>query len=113
MKTFLTKNTIVIAGIAVLIAVITIVSVNVFNSSGPVTGLANAVTRPVKAVAASIAQMFEGIYNSIYKYEALQEDYDEARKELADIKRSLSEYYDLLVEVNWLRSLLELRCLLR
>jgi len=106
MKTFLTKKTIFIAAIAVLVAIITIVSVNLFNSGGPVTGLANAVSKPVKKVVLSIAQSFESIYNSIYRYEELQNNYEEALRDIATIELANRESSDLLREVNRLRNLL-------
>ena len=109
MKTLLSRKTLVIAAVAVLIAIITVVSVNVFESSGPVTGLANAVTRPVKALAASVAQMFEGIYSAIYRYEDLQEKYEKALRDYADLEAGSREYSDLLVEVVWLRAVLDFR----
>ena len=65
MKTLFTKKTIAIAACAVIIAIITLVSVNAFGTGGPVTGLANAVSRPLKTWASAIARTFENIYGSI------------------------------------------------
>ena len=106
MKAFLNRKTIVIAAIAVLIAITTIVSVNLFNSGGPVTGIANAVTMPVKSLVLSVARSFESIYNSIYNYESLQNSYEEALRDIATIELANRESSDLLREVNRLRNLL-------
>ena len=106
MKAFLNKKTIIIAAIAVLIAIISIVSVNLFNSGGPVTGLANAVSKPIKSLVLSVARSFESIYNAIYKYEELQESYEEALKDIATKQLAYRESSDLLSEVNRLRKLL-------
>ena len=109
MKALLTRKTIIIAAIAVLIAIITVVSVNVFGTSGPVTTLANAVTRPLKALATSVAGTFESIYSSIYRYDALQRDYEKALSDLAELQRANSESELLLRDNNNLRALLGFR----
>ena len=109
MKALLTRKTITIAAIAVLLAVITIVSVNVFDSRGPVTSLANAVSGPFKELGSSVASVFESIYSSIYKYDALQESYLEALRELNELKRVNVESVDILSENNRLRALLMFR----
>ena len=104
MKALLTKKTIVIAAIAVLIAIITIISVNVFDSGGPVTSLANTFSKPFKALGTSVARVFESIYSSIYRYDALQASYEEALRDLNDTKRAFWEAEDLLSENNMLRA---------
>ena len=109
MKALLTKKTIVIASLAVLIAVITIVSVNVFNSSGPVTGVALAVTRPIRSLALTVVRTFENIYSSIYKYEDLQKQYEEALKALADTHLANRDSDRLLQENIMLRAHLGFR----
>ena len=106
MKAFFNRRTIAIASIAVLIAIVTIVSVNLFNSAGPVTGLANAVSRPVKSLVLKVARSFENIYNSIYSYQDLQNRYEEALSDIATIELANRESSELLREVNRLRNLL-------
>ena len=56
MKALINKRTIIIASVSLLIALITLISVNVFSSAGPVTGFANTVTRPVRTLASSVAR---------------------------------------------------------
>ena len=109
MKVLLTRKTITIAAIAVLIAIITIVFVNVFSSGGPVTVLANAVSVPLRSLAAIVVQPFEGIYSSIYRYDALQEAYDKALEDLTNIRRASLESEELLRDNNMLRALLDFR----
>ena len=106
MKALITRKTIIIAAVAVLIAIVTIVSVNVFDSSGPVTGLANAVTRPFKSLALSVARTFESIYSSIYRYDDLQMRYDKAINDLATTRQAYADAEQLLIEVNMYRELL-------
>lgn len=102
------RKTVLIAVIAVLVALVTLVFVSAFGSSGPVTGVANAVARPLKAWASSVARTFEGIYGSIYKYEKLLEDYQDVLKELAALKETAGEAAELEAEVKRLYLLLDL-----
>ena len=109
MKAFFTRKTMVIAAIAVLIAIISIVSVNVFNSPGPVTGLANVISMPFRSLATSVARTFESIYSSIYRYDDLQDRYNQALSDLAVLQRANRESDDLLRQNNELRELLGFR----
>ena len=109
MKILLTRKTIAIAAVAVFLAIISIVFVNVFNSAGPVTGFANIVSRPLKSFATMIVSPFEGLYNSIYRYEALVKEYDKALMELTDLRGAASEADKLLTENNSLRELFGFR----
>ena len=106
MKTLFTRKTIFIAAAAVLIAIVTLVSVNAFGTGGPVTGLANAVARPLKTWASAIARTFENIYGSIYRYENLIKDYEETLKELTKLQDTAREAANLEEEVDRLHALL-------
>jgi len=96
----------IIASAAVLIAVITIVSVNVFSSPGPVTGLANAISSPVRALASTVTGTFERIYYSIYRYDDLMAEYDRVVTENANLRRDFRESILLREENDQLRALL-------
>ena len=109
MKTFLTRKTILIAAIAVLIAVTAIVSVNVFNSSGPVTGFAGAVTRPVRDMVSQVASVFESIYASAYKYDDLLARYEKALIELNELKSNYTDSIALAEQNEQFRALLGFR----
>ena len=109
MKTIFTRKTIAITAIAVLIALIAIVSVNVFNSSGPVTGLANVVSRPIRGFVSQIARVFESIYASAYRYDLLMEQYEEKLTELTEYERINKEALDLAAENDRLRALVGFR----
>ena len=109
MKALLTRKTIVIASIAVLIAIVTIVSVNVFDSGGPVTAIANVVSQPFRALASTIARTFERIYSSMYRYDELEKRYDQAVSDLHAIQRAHRETTELLEEINRLRTLLDFK----
>ena len=106
MKKLITRKTVIIAAIAVIIALVTLISVNVFNTGGPVTGIANAVSRPLKSWASAIARTFESIYGSIYKYDDIVVKYELTLKELAQLRETAREASELEDEVVRLRRLL-------
>jgi len=109
MKALFSRQSIIIASAAVLIAVITIVSVNVFSSPGPVTGVANAISSPIRALASSVTGTFERIYESIYRYDNLMVEYDRVVKEIANLRRDYRESIQLADENEQLRLMLGFR----
>ena len=105
MSVVFTRKTIVITAIAIILSIVTLVSVNVYGNSGPVTGLANTLSRPLKAVASMVAREFESIYNNIYRYDQLLRDYEERLKELHDLREWYSEADQLARENEIFREL--------
>lgn len=108
-KTIVTKRSIVIATIAFLLALVSFVSVNVFATTGPVTGAANIITRPVRALASVVAHTFENIFASIYRYEELERRYDALAALYAQLVRDHHEAIELAEENARLRELLLFR----
>ena len=109
MKALFTRQSIIIASAAVLIAVITIVSVNVFSSPGPVTGLANAISSPVRALASSVTSTFERIYASIYRYDNLMAEYERVVMENTQLRQNTREATLIADENAQLRAMLGFR----
>lgn len=109
MKTLFTKRSIFIASVAVLIAIITLISVNIFNTSGPVTGIAGTVSRPLRTLASNVARVFENIYSSYYRYDNLMADYEGSLRKLTQYERDFSEAIALRAENDRLTKLLELQ----
>jgi len=109
MKALINKKSVIIAAAAVLIAVITIVSVNVFSSAGPVTGLANAVSRPIRTLSSTVTGIFERIYASTYRYDDLLVDYERLARENANLQRDERESAILAAENAMLRTQLGFR----
>jgi len=109
MKALITKRSIIIASASLLIALITIISVNVFNSTGPITGFANTVTRPVRALATTVARTFGNIFASIYRYEELEKRHDELLQRLARYEANLRDSITLAEENDRLRRALDFR----
>jgi len=109
MKAIFARRSILITSVAVLIAIITIVSVSLLNTSGPVTGIAGAVSRPLRTLASNVARVFESIYSSIYRYDNLMADYERVLRTLTERERNYREANDLRSENLRLRTLLEFR----
>jgi rod shape-determining protein MreC len=109
MKALFSRRSIFIASIAVLIAVITIVSVNVFNSNGPVTGIAGIISKPIRMLSSNVARVFENIYSSIYRYDNLMDDYEEILRTLSEYERNYRESEYLKEENDRFRALLGFR----
>ena len=109
MKALVNRRSIIIASIAFLMALIALVSVNVFNSAGPVTGFANTITRPVRALVSTVAETFGTIYASIYRYTELESRNDELLQMIAQYEANFREATALAEENQMLRDLLEFR----
>ena len=106
MRVLLTKKALFITAVAFILAIVTLVSVNVYGSSGPVTALANAVTTPLKTLASTVARTFESIYNNIYRYEQLYNAHEEVLMENARLRENYRDADDLRAENDFLRAAL-------
>ncbi|MCL2222043.1 MAG: rod shape-determining protein MreC [Oscillospiraceae bacterium] len=109
MKTILNKRTIVIAGAAFLIALIAIISVNVFNTAGPVTGAANVLTRPARELASRIARAFGDVFAAMYEYEQLSNRNEVLLARVAELEGAYRDAIYLNYENERLRSQLGFR----
>ena len=104
MKALISRQSIIIASAAVLLAVITIISVNAFSSPGPVTGVASAILRPIRQVTSTVTTVFERIYYSIYRYDTLMAAYEAAIADNAVLMRDFRDAYELARENDMLRT---------
>jgi len=109
MKALVSKRSIFIAAVAVILAITTLVSVNVFGSDGPVTGAANAVSAPLRAVATRVVRMFENIYGSIYRYHYLVEEVERLHSINYELRQQYRDAAEISAENAYLRELLNLR----
>jgi rod shape-determining protein MreC len=105
MNSFYNKKNIMVTAIAVIIALTTIISVNVFENSGPATGLANIITRPFMRLTSTIARTFESIYGNIYRYEQLRRDHERLQIDLARLRELYTETIQLEEENALLRNI--------
>ena len=95
-KKALDGKTIMVIAVSIMIAFTTIISVNVFHARGPVTGVANIVTTPLKALTANIARTFQSIYGYVYRYEQLIEDLERLHVEI----QALRELHDMAAVIE-------------
>jgi len=109
MKALINRRSIIIASVALLLAIVAIVSVNVFNSVGPVTGAANVITMPVRVLASTVASTFETIISAIYRYDELEKRNEELLQRITQLERDHREAADLAEENARLRLLFEFR----
>ena len=109
MKSLLTKRSIIIASVAMLLAVITLISVTAFNSAGPVTGVANTITRPLRAISSRVAQTFGSIFASIYRYEELENRYEELLILYVRLQMDVIDTAEIVAENEMLREELDFR----
>ena len=108
-KKTLDGKTIMIIAVSIMIAFTTIISVNVFQARGPVTGVANVMTTPLKALTSNIARTFQSIFGYVYRYEQLVEDFERLHVEM----QALLELHDMAAVIEeeniWLREQLGFR----
>ena len=109
MKTLFNKKTILITAAALIFAMITLVSVNVYGTGGPVTGLANAVSSPLRALMSTVAHAFESIYGNLLRYEQTRNELEEALLQIAILRQNYADASELATENEQLREILGFR----
>jgi len=109
MKALITRRSIIIASTAVLIALISLVSLNVFNNPGPVSGAANIITMPIRSLASTVARTFGDIFASIYRYQELEMINEDLRRQVFEMRADYSDSVALAEENRLLRDLLHFR----
>ena len=109
MKVFLNKKVILLIIITVAIAVVAIVSVNTVGRPGFITDAAEAVVRPLKGVASSVARSFESIYGSMYKYDSVLQENERLKAQINEMRQDYREYIETANENDRLKALLELK----
>jgi len=109
MKALISRKSIIIASASLIIAIIALISATVFNSAGPVTGIANTVTRPVRALASTVARTFGNIFASIYRYEELERRNEELLRIIAQRELDFQYSVALAEENDALRAALLMR----
>jgi len=95
--------------VALLLALISIITVNVFNSAGPVTGFANTITRPVRALTSTVARTFENIFSAMYRYDELVRRNEELQRLVVRYEQDFRDARALAEENERLRDLLDFR----
>jgi rod shape-determining protein MreC len=94
--------------ISVLIASVTLISVNTRSNSGFITNSLMSMSKPLKSFAASVAKTFESIYGYMYEYEKVVAENKDLKAQLATLETQYREYTDVSNENDRLRELLKL-----
>jgi rod shape-determining protein MreC len=94
--------------IALIIAAITLISVNTSGNSGFITNALTSLSKPIKIVAATVAKEFESIYGYIDKYDKLLVENTELNAKLNKLQQDYRDSTDISNENERLRALLNL-----
>ncbi len=94
--------------IAVIIAAITLITVNTSGQPGFVTNALTSLSKPVKSLVASVASAYESLYGYIYEYNKIADENALLKAEIRQLKQEYREYIDISNELDELRELLGL-----
>lgn len=108
MKKLFSRKGVTAIIIAIIIAVITGISLLINNNPGIVTNSVETLLAPVKTVTASVAGMCEKIYGYMHDFDRLVEENAQLRAQLAGSSQEEREFAELEAENKNLRELLKL-----
>ena len=109
MKRFLSKNGIwLLAGVAVVVVVLCIISA-VSSGTPFLRNAAGVIASPFRAAGSAVAGWFGGIGDHFDKVEALQQENDDLRVQVADLERQLRQAQKESEENQRFRDLLDLQ----
>ena len=108
MKKLFSRKGVTAIIIAIIIAVITGISLLINNNPGVVTNSVETLLAPVKTVTASVAGMCEKIYGYMHDFDRLVEENAQLRAQLAGSSQEEREFAELEAENKNLRELLKL-----
>jgi rod shape-determining protein MreC len=105
----LTKRKIAVIAAAVLLAIISAVSIGAGKGGGPVGGFLSDVSTIWKRPIASIARFVESVYGYTFEYETLQREKQELETKLRQYEQESRNYTDIMHENEQFRNLLDLK----
>lgn len=108
MKRLFRFRVIIFLVIALLVATVTLISVNTSSSSGFVTNALTSLSKPLKSVTATVAKAFESLYGYIDAYDKIKAENDELKAKLYKLQQDYRESTNISTENEELRDLLEL-----
>lgn len=108
MKRFLKLRVLGFLLAAIVIAAVTLVSVNTKGSPGFITNALNTMAKPLVSVASSVAKTFESVYGYMYEYDKVVAENQDLKAQLAKLQQEYRESTDISNENARLRSLLNL-----
>lgn len=95
--------------IALLIALIAFITLSLRpGSSDFLSGIGNAVSKPIKSLMSSVVSSLEHAYGYMYKYDQLEAENEELKAQIADLEQDHREYEEIYEENDRLRNLLSL-----
>ena len=109
MKNSLVKKILLALAAAVLVAGFSLVTLT-FSSGNTDSGshVINTLIKPVRSVVSSMVDSLEQVYNYMYKYDLLEAENEDLKKQVADLEESYREYTEVSEENERLRELLGL-----
>lgn len=109
MKKYLNQNGVMVIVIAIIIAGITVVSMNVSGSPGIFSNVVGALTKPIKSASTAVIRSFESLYGYMYKYDELQAENTQLKMQVAQLQREAREYAEISEENNRLHDAMGLQ----
>lgn len=107
MRDFIKKKGLWAGLIAIAIALFAAISAfSGLSSKDSLSGTANTVMGPFKRAAVAVVGVYEGIYDRMYKYDALLEEVESLRTQVAEYEREYSDLVSVTKERDELRDLL-------
>lgn len=109
MKKYFTKKVLIIVLIALVIAIVSAVTVSVSdNGGGRIANGVNVVTKPFKKGMAAIVDVFEDLYDYLYKFDTLEAENAALKERVAKLEQEARDFDTVSAENEELRALLEL-----
>ena len=109
MKKYFTKKVLIILVVALLIAIVSAVTVTVNDSGGGrIANGVNTLTKPFKKGMAAIVDVFEDLYDYLYKYDSMELENAALKERIAKLEQEARDFDAISQENEELRALLEL-----
>ncbi len=94
--------------IAVVVAAVTLITVNTRGNAGVITHTLTSLSKPLRSFTVSIVKTFESFYGYLYEYENVVAENERLNAEIAQLQKEYRDYIDVSNENERLRDLLEL-----
>ena len=104
-KTFRKKWAAIVIS-ALVIAAVTVVSLNLTGGSGIFTNTVGTAVRPLKSIMASVARSLESLYSYMYEHDKILKENEELKVQIAQIEENYREYTETYEENARLKELL-------
>lgn len=107
MKKILNKKGIAIIAAAVVIALVSVITMTMNpGNSDALSSVGNVITRPIKNMMTSLVQSLERIYGYMYKYDQIVDENEELKAKIAKLEEEYRDYTAISNENEQLKQLL-------